>query len=212
MVPRWCRSHESFTASRRHALRRQLLRELAACHQRGWTAYIHRPHGPCSQDSDAHTCTAVSVGNVKVDIAAVMSQLKQRKESVGASAAQQTGAGAAAACKHCEQKPCRGVCPNCLECKHTLAQCAKPAKGAARPAKGAPARNSGAHSIGLRDGAIGDVKRGCRSNPPKNPSKAFTTCLAQMITAFEADSSPAPAPSTDRQCQHDVDMGLQSFP
>jgi hypothetical protein len=76
------------------------------------------------KDSDVHTCTAVSVGNVKVDIAAVMSQLKQRKQSVGASAAQQTGAGAAAACKHCEQKPCRGVCPNCLECKHTLAQCA----------------------------------------------------------------------------------------
>jgi hypothetical protein len=32
-----------------------------------------------------------------------------------------------------------------------------------------------------------------------------------MITAFEADSSPAPAPSTDRQSQHDVDMAYIAF-
>ena len=55
-----------------------------------------------------------------------MSQLQKLKKSVSASAAKQTGAGAAAACKYCQQTPCRGVCPNCLECSHTLAQCMYP--------------------------------------------------------------------------------------
>ena len=77
-------------------------------------------------DAAAHAGSGVSVGNVQVDIAAVMSQLQKLKKSVSASAAKQTGAGAAAACKYCQQTPCRGVCPNCLECSHTLAQCMYP--------------------------------------------------------------------------------------
>jgi hypothetical protein len=83
---------------------------------------------------------------------------------------------------------------------------AKLATGAAQPAKGAAARSSGAHSVGVRNAATGDVERGFRKNQPKNPSKAYTRRLDKVIAEFEAAASPAPAPSADQQSQHDVDM------
>ena len=236
-------------------------------------AYIGRMARALKDDATAHAGSGVSVGDVRFDVAAVMSQLKQLKKSVGASAAKQPGASADAACKHCQLTPCRGVCPNCLECKHSLAQCVypggpkhdpaqhaekfkdaprdfcfrchdrghrahscfqyklsdlkgrvfhgldssaaravankreTPVKGDAQPPKGTAARSGGAHSVGVRDNATGEVKRGYRSNnTPKSPSKAFTKRLAKVIAEFEASASPAPAPSTDRQSQHDVDM------
>ena len=78
------------------------------------------------KDSDPHPGTGVSVNNVKIDVAAIMSQLKQLKQSVGAAAVRPTGAVVAAACPHCKLTPCRGVCTNCLMCRHTLAQCDYP--------------------------------------------------------------------------------------
>jgi hypothetical protein len=225
------------------------------------------------KDSDEHPVTGVSVGNVKVDVAAVMSQLKQLKQSVGASAARPAGVGAAAACKYCEQTPCRGVCTNCLECTHTLGQCLYPggpkhdptqhvskqrptdyclrcrvkghrahsclklklkdvqaraferlssaearafsieragsAQGAARQARGAAAHNGGAHSVGVRDGSTGTVKRAFVRNPPKAFTKPLTKRLVAMIDALDAGDAPAaPAPSAKQPSQHEVDVAF----